>query len=133
MPAMQDPLPRAIATFAVIQLVVVGLSHVFQPRTWVRFFTVLHAHGHAGVLVHGFLSLWFGSLILAFHHAWSGLPLVLTITGCLYLVKAVACFLVPESQMRTLSRVAEERAWELRVPGIVYLVVAGATAWSLWG
>ena len=123
---------RAIALFAVIQLVIVGLSHVFQPRTWVRFFMVLHAHGHAGVLVHGFLSLWFGSLILAFHPVWTGLPLVLTITGCLYLVKAVACFLVPESQMRTLGRVSEERAWEMRMPGVAYLAIAAVTAYSLW-
>ena len=127
-----EPTQRAIALFAVIQLVVVGLSHLFQPRTWVRFFTTLHAHGHAGVLVHGFLSLWFGSLIVAFHPVWSGLPLVLTITGCLYLLKAIACFLVPESQMRTLGRVSEERAWELRVPGVAYLVIAAVTAYSLW-
>jgi hypothetical protein len=126
------PHQRAIELFAVVQLLVVGLSHLLQPRAWVKFFTTLHAHGHAGVFVHGFLSLWFGALIVGFHNVWSGLPTVLTVTGWLYLVKAFACFLVPESQMRTLGRVRDERAWELRMPGVAYLVIAGAVAYSLW-
>src|SRR3954470_7762617 len=73
---------RAVELFAFIQLLVVGLSHLLQPRAWVKFFMTLHAHGHAGVLVHGFLSLWFGSIILGFHQVWHGVPAVLTVTGC---------------------------------------------------
>jgi hypothetical protein len=123
---------RAVELFAVIQLVIVGLSHVLRPGAWADFFMQLHARGHAGVFVHGLASLWFGSVIVGFHCVWTGLPVVLTVVGYLYLVKAALCFLVPETQMRTLGRVSHERAWELRLPGILYLGVSGVLIVSLW-
>jgi uncharacterized protein YjeT (DUF2065 family) len=123
---------RAVETFAVIHFVIVGLSHLLRPRAWVAFFQYLHSLGHPGVFVHGLLSLGFGSVVVAFHNVWTGLPAVLTAVGCLYLVKASFCFLIPETQMKTLGRVSNERANELRVPGVVYLVIAAILSCSLW-
>jgi hypothetical protein len=123
---------RSLEIFATIQFLIVGLSHVFQPRAWVAFFTWLRERGHAGVFVHGFLSLGFGSMILAFHNVWSGLPTVLTVVGCLYTFKAALCFLLPSTQMRTLSRVSPERAWELVLPGVVYVGLGITLGYSLW-
>lgn len=68
---------QALEVFAAIHFLIVGLSHVVQRRAWVDFFIWLRERGHAGVFVHGFLSLGFGSMILAFHNVWSGLPSVL--------------------------------------------------------
>jgi len=62
-------------------LLVIGLSHVAQPRAWVEFFVWLRGKGHAGVFVNGFLSLGFGSFIVAFHNVWNGLPVILTLLG----------------------------------------------------
>jgi hypothetical protein len=123
---------RALEVFAAIQLLIVGLSHVFQAHAWVDFFTWLRERGHAGVFVHGFLSLGFGSMILAFHSVWSGLPSVLTVVGCLYTLKAALCFLAPATQMRTLRRVSHERAGELRVPGAAYVALGSLLSYSLW-
>ena len=72
---------RAVEVFAAVQFLVIGLSHVFQPRVWVEFFTWLRGKGYAGVFVNGFLSLGFGAFIVAFHNVWTGLPMVLTHTG----------------------------------------------------
>jgi uncharacterized protein YjeT (DUF2065 family) len=123
---------RAVEILAVVHFVIVGLSHALRPRMWVEFFSWLHARGHAGVMVHGFLSLGFGSVIVAFHPVWRGLPAVLTVVGWVYLVKASLCFLLPETQMRTLGRVAPERAWELRLPGFAFLALGAALAYHLW-
>ena len=123
---------RAVEVFAVIHFGIVGLSHLTRPRAWADFFMGLHARGHAGVFVHGFLSLGFGSVVVAFHNVWSGPPAVLTVVGCLYLVKAGFCFLVPETQMRTLGRVSHERTRELRLAGVVFVALAGFLANSLW-
>ncbi len=123
---------RALEVFAAIQFLIVGLSHVFQPRAWVEFFIWLRERGNAGVLAHGLLSLWFGSMILAFHSVWSGLPIVLTLAGCAYTLKAALCFLLPGTQMRTLSRVSHERAWELVVPGMAFVALGGILSYSLW-
>jgi len=122
----------ALEVFATIHFLIVGLSHVFQLRAWVEFFIWLRERGHAGVFVHGFLSLGFGSMILAFHNVWSGLPSVLTVVGCAYTLKAALCFLLPATQMRTLRRVSHERAWELVVPGVAYVALGGLLSYSLW-
>jgi len=113
---------RAIEILAMIQLLLVGLSHLFRPLAWVEFFSRLRGWGDAGILVHGLLSLGLGSLVLAFHPVWHGAPLVLTLVGCLYLLKAALCFLFPATQRWSLARVSPERSGELRLAG------AGMTA-----
>jgi hypothetical protein len=123
---------RAIEIFALIQFLIVGLSHILYPRAWADFFIWIRQRREAGVFVHGFLSLGFGSIILAFHNVWSGLPTVFTVVGCLYTVKAALCFLIPATQMRTLGRVSHERAWEFMVPGAVYVVLGCILVYSLW-
>ena len=123
---------RALELFAAIHFLIVGLSHVLQPRAWADFFIWLRERGHAGVFVHGFLSLGFGSMILAFHNVWSGLPSVLTAVGCAYTFKAALCFLWPATQMRSLHRVSHERAWEFIVPGVVFVGLGGMLSYSLW-
>jgi len=123
---------RAVEILAVIQFTIVGLSHIVQRHAWVDFFIWLRERGYPGVFVHGFLSLGFGSLIVAFHPVWAGFPAILTVVGVLYLFKASLCFLLPATQIRTLNRVAHERAWEFIVPGAVYLAIAAVVAWTLW-
>lgn len=39
---------RATEIYAAVQFLVIGLSHVLQPRVWVDFFTWLREKGHAG-------------------------------------------------------------------------------------
>ena len=123
---------RALEQFAAIHFLIVGLSHVVQPRAWVEFFIWLRERGPAGVFVHGFLSLGFGSMILAFHNIWTGLPGVLTVVGCAYTLKAALCFLLPATQMRSLRRVSPQRAWEFIVPGMVFVGLGGMLSYSLW-
>ena len=64
---------RAIEIFAVIHLGVMGLSHILAPKAWIEFFIRLREKGHPGVFAVGFMSLFFGSIIAAFHNVWSGL------------------------------------------------------------
>ena len=118
------PLERGLEIFAVIHLGLIGLSHIIQHRAWAEFFVLLRGKGYAGVFVHGFLSLGFGAMILAFHRVWSGIPAVLTVVGVLYLVKTVQCFVFPGVSLRSLDRVSVERSWVFVVPGIVFVGLA---------
>jgi hypothetical protein len=122
---------RALELFAVIQLALVGLSHVIHHRAWAEFFIRLRALGYGGVFVHGFLSLGFGSMILALHREWTGIPLVLTITGVLYLLKTVQCFMLPEVSLRSLNRVTLERSRVFIGVGVVFLAIALVTTIEL--
>ena len=122
---------RSLELFAVIHLTVMGLSHVLQHRVWAEFFIWLRGKGHAGVFVHGFLSLGFGSMILAFHQVWSGIPMVLSIVGVFYLLKTLHCFLLPAAALRSLERVSLERSRVFIAPGILFLGLAAILTYGL--
>ena len=122
---------RALEIFAVIQLTIVGLSHIVRHRAWAEFFIQLSALRYRGVFLHGFLSLAFGAMILAFHPVWSGMPLVLTIVGVLYLMKTVQCFVSPNVSLRSLDRVTLERSRLFIGVGVFFLSIALVTTIAL--
>jgi hypothetical protein len=122
---------RSLEIFALIHLALMGLSHVLHHRAWAEFFIRLRGMGYGGVFVHGFLSLGFGSMILAFHRVWSGAAMALTILGALYLVKTVQCFLLPEVSMRSLNRVTVEGSRVFIGAGVMLLAFAVAAMIAL--
>lgn len=119
---------RALEIFAAVQLTIIGLSHIVFHRAWAEFFVWLTAHGRAGAFANGFMSLALGSMVVAFHQVWTGLPLVLTIVGVLSLAKAALCFLRPDVALRSMARVTPERSREFIGAGVVALMIAAVTA-----
>ena len=116
--------------FAAVFLLVIGLSHVAQPRAWVEFFVWLRGKGHAGVFVNGFLSLGFGSFIVAFHNVWNGLPVILTLLGWAQVLKGLLSFVAPQVALWGLARVSSERAWQFIVGGVLALALS-AVLWYI--
>ncbi|MFL5618368.1 MAG: hypothetical protein ACJ79A_08245 [Gemmatimonadaceae bacterium] len=122
---------RAVEIFAVIQLTIIGLSHIVFHRAWAEFFIWLRAKGLVGALANGFTSLAFGSIVVAFHRVWSGIPLVLTVFGILNLAKAAQCFLLPAVALRSMQRVSLERSREFVVAGVIALAIAAVLTVAL--
>jgi hypothetical protein len=116
---------KATEIFAAVFLTVIGLSHVAQPLAWVEFFVWLRGKGHAGVFVNGFLSLGFGSLIVAFHNVWGGLPVLLTLLGWAQVLKGLVSFVAPQVALWGLARVSRERAWQFVAGGLLALALSG--------
>ena len=121
---------KATEIFAAVFLSVIGLSHVAQPRASVEFFVWLRGKGHAGVFVNGFLSLSFGSLIVAFHNVWDGLPVLLTLLGWGQVLKGLVSFIAPPVALWGLGRVSTERAWQFVAGGILALALS-AVLWYI--
>jgi len=121
---------KATEIFAAVFLSVIGLSHVAQPRAWVEFFVWLRGKGHAGVFVNGFLSLGFGSFIVAFHNVWDGLPVLLTLLGWGQVLKGLVSFVAPPVALWGLGRVSTERAWQFVAAGILALALS-AVLWYI--
>ena len=48
---------RSVQLLAILQLTVLGLSHIAAPKAWADFFIALRQRGASGVLVVGLLSL----------------------------------------------------------------------------
>ena len=121
---------RATEIFAVVNFIVIGLSHLVQPRAWVHFFVLLREKGHPGVFANGMLSLLVGSIIVAFHNVWSGLPILLTLIGWAQVLKGLVALVAPAVSMKGLMRVSEERAYEFQYAGALFLVISGVIVWS---
>jgi hypothetical protein len=119
------PSQRAIELFAIINFAVLGLSLLFQPLAWSRFFAWLRREGEAGAMAYGFICLSFGSLIVAFHRVWFGLLVILTIAGCLEVLLGMICLLSPATGLRVLEIPSENRLGVCRLGGLVSLGLAG--------
>ena len=122
----------AIEVLAILNFAITGASHLLQPQVWVEFFTKLRGQGRAGVFFIAFLSLGFGSLVVAFHPVWTGLPVVLTVFGWAQVAKALTYFLFPGYALEKLAVVTPERGWMFRLWGVAFLVFAALLSWRLW-
>jgi hypothetical protein len=122
---MEERMERSVEVLVIILFGVMGLSHILQPKVWAEFFILMRGKGQVGAFVDGFLNLPLGAVIVAFHHTWSGIPLVLTLVGWGLLFKGLIRFCVPKLALRMMARVSLERAWEFQVAGTFLLVLAG--------
>ena len=98
----------AIEKFAAINFIVMGLSHLMRPLAWVQFFQLLHSKGEAGAFVNGFITIGMGSIIVAFHNVWVGLPALLTFIGWSYILKSLVIFTAPQLGLKSMARVTPE-------------------------
>ena len=120
---------QAIQTFAAIGFLIIGLSHLMQPKSWVAFYQALAARGIPGVFLEGFLLLNFGAIIIAFHNVWQGPATVLTVVGWSQVLKGASRFLLPHVGLRVLQRITDERAWYFRAGGVFAVLLSGFLWW----
>jgi hypothetical protein len=123
---------HAVQIYAIINLTVIGISHVARPRAWVDLFVFLRERGEAGVFAIVLLNLIFGSIIVAFHNVWSGIPLVLTVLGWVNVAKALLYFTFPAFGLRRLRLLSHERANLVVGGGILFLLLAGVLGYHVW-
>lgn len=122
---------RAVQIFAVVQFLIIGLSHIVRPRAWSEFFLLLRSKGVAGAFANGFLSLSVGSIIVAFHPVWSGIPLILTVFGWAQVLKSFLIFVVPGYAEMSLKKAQIDRPRVFIVPGVLLVVIGGLLLYHL--
>ena len=123
---METGLEIAIERFTVLSYLVIGLSHILQPRAWVQFFMNLREKGEAGIFIVAFLHLPLGLLIVSFHNVWTGTPAVVTVVGWANVLKGTLYFLFPAIGMKTIGRVRMDRTHEFVIAGAVFVIVLSA-------
>jgi hypothetical protein len=122
----------SVEIFAIILLVVIGLSHLLQPVAWVDFFIRLRELGTTGAFADGFLHLGPAGFIIAFHNVWSGIPVLLTLLGWSFLIKCLIRFCIPKLGLKMMGHVSVERAWEVQAAGAALLVLASVIGYGVY-
>jgi hypothetical protein len=122
---------RAVEIFALVHLVILGVSHAVKHAAWAELFVLLAKHGRSGVFFHGFLSLWFGSIVVGLYRVYSGPGLALTLFGWLVTLKAAHCLCFPDAALRTLQRVSVQTSWKFIPVGVIYLILACVVAYQV--
>jgi hypothetical protein len=122
----------SVEKLTAIYFLVMGLSHIFQPRAWVQFFIMLREKGEVGSLLNGLLHLPLGAFIIAFHNVWHGIPAVVTVIGWGLVLKSTIYFVYPRLGVRMLALISLERSWHFVVAGVMSVAPAGLIFYSLW-
>ena len=122
---------RAVQMFAAVNFLVIGMSHILQPRAWVELFLLLREKGRTGAFVNAFLSLVPGSIIVSFHNVWSGPATVLTILGWSQVLKALLIFVRPEIGLKSLARISKEKSYEFVVAGVLLVAIGFYLIWLI--
>ena len=120
---------QATQLLAAVSFLVIGVSHLGQPKAWVAFYQALAARGTPGVFLEGFLLLNFGAIIVAFHNVWHGPSLLLTLIGWAQVLKGAGRFLAPEFGLRVMQRITPERTWHFQMGGVLALLLSGFLWW----
>jgi hypothetical protein len=115
----------AVQKLTAIFFLVIGLSHILQPRVWVQFFIMLREKGEVGSFLNGFVHLPLGAFIVAFHSIWHGFPgTIVTLIGWGLTIKAAIYFLFPRFGLRMLGIISIERSWQFVVIGVLSVALA---------
>jgi len=121
----------AIQKLAIISLFVIGLSHIFQPRVWAEFFIYLREKGKISSFINAFIHLPLGALIVAFHNVWQGIPIILTILGYGWTLKALIYFVFPSYGLKALARVSLDKSNGFILAGVLMVGIGGLLLYSV--
>ena len=122
---------EAIQKLAVISFLLIGLSHIFQPKVWANFFIGIREKKEVGAFINAFVHFPLGALIVAFHNVWRGIPMILTLIGYALLLKGFINFVFPSFALKSLDRVSLEKSWGFVVAGVFSMSLAFLFLYSL--
>ena len=88
-------IPTLIARFFSVSLLLVGISHLAQPRLWRDFFLTIKGTGVAGLIITMY-TLPLGLMIVLGHNIWVlDVPVIITICGWGMTLKSVIYSILP--------------------------------------
>ena len=126
------PMESAIELLAAIAFLVIGVSHIAQPRAWAEFFVLLRRQGNVGVFAVALVTLPMGVIIVTFHHTWTGLPAILTAIGWGFCAKCFVYLAFPRAGLATLAKISVDKPNKFIVAGVFMIGVSGICWFSWW-
>lgn len=115
----------AVQALLAFPFLIMGLSHIFQPKMWIDFFAYLHGLGTTGVVLRIFcLELIPAMVIIAFHSVWTGPEIILSIYGVLLSTKITLGLLVPSLGLKSLAMADQHGRKPLQIAGVLLVLLS---------
>jgi uncharacterized protein YjeT (DUF2065 family) len=119
----------AIEKLAALVFLITGLSHLMQPRVWIRFFLDMRERGETAGLLNAYVHAPTGLLIVAFHNVWSWPGVALTLIGWSLTLKGALYFCWPQLALRSMAYLSIKDAWKFRAAGVLAIALAAGVGW----
>ena len=131
MPYVTDA-TTAVQFIMFFSAILMGISHIAQPKMWEDYFTQLHERGEIAIVTRTFiLELWPALIIVTLHQVWQGPAIVLTLYGWLLLTKCTISILAPKVGMKSLKQ-AQRGDKGFIFAGLMLIVVGICAGWALY-
>jgi hypothetical protein len=110
----------------------VGLSHLLQPRLWVEFFELLRATGLAAAIIPMY-TLPVSLVLIVGHNVWVwDWPVVLTVAGWMMTLKCAIYLILPGAADRMLRKQMAKSPRSFQIVGAIMAVVGAVLTWQSW-
>jgi uncharacterized protein YjeT (DUF2065 family) len=117
--------------FALV-FVIIGLSHIVQPKAWAEFFTVVKNTGVAGLII-AMYTLPVGLVLVVTHNRWGwDWPVLLTLAGWGMTVKGAVYIVAPAVADRALSRFEKQPRRFMQAGGGISALIGIVLTWRAY-
>ncbi len=124
---------QAVQAVLALPFLLMGISHIVQPKMWTDFFTYLHGLGTTGVVFRTFaLELIPAAVIVAFHSVWSGPETVISVYGVLLGLKIAISLLAPSVGLRSLALAQRNHNVSFIGAGVFLIALSAICFWSMF-
>jgi hypothetical protein len=124
--------PKIIEAVVAPAFLLIGLSHLLQPRLWVRFFDHVRQTGLAAVII-PLYTLPLALVLVVGHNLWMwGWPLFLTVAGWGMLIKSTLYLLIPGLADRVLEKKMTMSDRSFQIVGAIVALICGILTCQAW-
>lgn len=120
----------SIQLFVAINVFIIGLSHLIQPRIWIEFFEYLHSKGNVGNIFNAMISLGMGSIVLSFHFIWTWPMILVTLYGLLLTLKGFIYLIAPSVGLKSIGSI-NQSSKKFRWVGLVMIILSLMLGYSI--
>jgi hypothetical protein len=124
--------PELVQAVVAPIILLIGLSHLLQPRLWVRFFERIKQTGMAAAIIPMY-TLPIALVLVVGHNIWVwGWPLFLTLAGWLMTIKCAVYLLLPAAADLMLEKKLTKSARSFQIVGAIMAFFGGVLTWQSW-
>ena len=123
---------EAIEFIVGITFLFLGVSFILRQNDWIKLVEHAEAQGNRAVLFMGIFNTMAGSVILGFHFIWTGMSIIVTIIGVIFLVRGFMCLIYPSWVLKKLHRLMNHSRNNLKIASVIIILTSALVLHNWW-